>query len=114
MVFPSALSIVWGGTLFHYLYRCFKLKEFKQKALQEKDLRYLMVPTYVNGMVACTIFAEVGKFMVDTKKKAIALALCSNLAIYGTILAKRPLSNPHLFNGYNFIITLTTLLYLNN
>ena len=112
IVFPSALSIVWGITILHYLYRCFKLKDFKQKAIRVKDLRYLLVPTYVNGTIACTIFAEAGKFMVDTNKKAIALALCSNLAIFGTILAKRQLSNPNLFNWYNCIITLTTFTYL--
>ena len=100
---------LWVISFLHYIYRCKQLAHFKERAIATLDKRYLMVPTF--GCLACTILTEIAKLLVRSQDHALAVGLCSNLAIYGTILLKKTLTYKQ-FVYYNVAISVAIFSYL--
>ena len=99
------LKVIWGITVLHYTYRCFQLPRFKFRAKIVNDQNYLLIPTFCEGKLACTLLAEVAKWMIKTPNQALTLAFCSNLAIYGTILLKQRRFDKFIFQVYNITLS---------
>ena len=102
--FPDWLMSIWCISLIHFAYRTSQMKIFKS------DKVYKMIPTFWG--LPCTVLTEIAKFGVQHDKHALMLGLCSNLAIFGTILAKKGYLIGNQFMTYNICITFATFAYL--